>query len=55
VLVARVDGAYAGDVLRSQDASEFASRRDLQNSEVSSRSVNGSQLLAVSKSLAASN
>jgi hypothetical protein len=55
VLVARVDGADAGDLPRSQDASDCTSRRDLQNSEVTSRFVKGSQLLAVSKSLTASN
>jgi hypothetical protein len=55
VLVARVDGADAGDLPRSQDASDCASRRDLQNSEVTSRFVKGSQLLAVSKSLTANN
>jgi hypothetical protein len=56
VLVAeRVDGADAGDVPRRQDAFDFASQRDLQNSEVSSRSARDSQLLAVSKSLTASN
>jgi hypothetical protein len=55
VLVAARVEDDAGDVLRSQHDSDFASEREIQNSEVSFWPVKGSRLLAVSDLLTASN
>jgi hypothetical protein len=55
LVAAPVNNDDAGEVLRSRDASNFDSEQEPSKSEVSSGPVKGSQLLAVSDLLTASN